>query len=293
MGKYSIVAISLAFLGVALAQQLTHDERCQVLEGNGIRVDQCSSEKFLACKDGRCQCADPVNQIYTYREELITRSKRSPKGGKGFKKIAVGAVAGAATYHVASQASKGFKVQTTESPKKYKRVYACYSRVGGQCAFSNVNWQSVDSSSSSTTSTSTTTTEPATTLPSSTGSENVTSSSNTTSEAISTNGTTTTTSAPAPVAAAQTQPLDVSKIPGCVQNAVCKHGSPTQGNGTSSSFLQKVDYDPRLGVCECESGYEKTTKDICVKVKKSGASEKTVAGAVILAALVFNKIFAF
>ncbi|ODM99671.1 hypothetical protein Ocin01_06998 [Orchesella cincta] len=229
------------------------------------------------------------------RELIETRSKRSPKGGKGstFKKVAVGAVAGAATYHVASQASKGFKgsFQTTEAPKKYKRVYACFSRVGGQCALNYNNWQSVDSSSSSssTTTTSTTTTEAATTIPTSTvASENVTSSTNVTEPTT----TTSTTTTAAPTAAAQTQPLDISKIPKCIEHAVCKHGSPSQGNGTST-FLQKVDFDPRLGVCECEAGYERTSKDICVKVKRSGAAEKTVAGAVIIAALAFNKMFAF
>jgi len=108
---------------------------------------------------------------------------------------------------------------------------------------------------------------------------------------MTTNGTTTTSTVP-PIAAAQTQPLDISKIPRCIQNAMCKTGSPS-GNGTSS-FHQKVDYDPRLGVCKCEDGYERTSKDICVKiVKRNGAPEKTVAGAVILAALAFNKMFAF
>ncbi|CAL8088103.1 unnamed protein product [Orchesella dallaii] len=270
MGKYSVLAISLAFLGVALAQKLPYSAKCNVSEVNGVRVDPCNSAELLFCQkydeDTICRCADFDSQFHTYREELITtRPERSPKAGKG---------------------SKGSS-QTTESPKKYNKVYACYSRVGGMCAFNKDNWQSLDSSSSSTTSTDTTTTEAETTLPSSTGSENVISSSATVTEGTLTNETTSATDA------AKNQTLDLSKIPSCVQNAVCVQVSSFRENLMSSSFPQNIDDDPRLGVCDCESGYEKTTKDICVKVLKNGAPEKTVAGAVILAALVFNKIFAF
>jgi len=278
-----LALLSLAFIGFAYGQQLGHDERCQIIEGNGVRVDQCDGTKYLSCKDGRCQCSDPANQIYTYRNEIISsRGKRSPgKKGGGFKKIAIGAAAGAATYHVASQASKGFGT-TTPKPPKYKRVYSCYSRVGGQCALNYNNVESVGTTTTSTTAApagSSSTTEVVTTV----------ASTNETTTATSDNSTsTTTTTTSAPVAAALTA-MDISKIPSCVQYAMCKTGTATTGNSTSG-FLQKVDFDPRIGVCSCQDGYKSNSKDLCEK--ESGAGRTAGASmAVILATLIVNKMF--
>lgn len=273
--KVSLLLLSMsAVLGMTFGQQLSHEERCQVLEGNGIRVDQCDSSKLLACRDGRCLCSDPVNQIYTYRSErIVDRSRRSPgKKGGGFKKVAAGAVAGVATYHVAKTVSKGFS--TTPPPPKYKKVYSCYSRIGGQCAIHYNNWESVSTTTAAPASSSTT---PETSI-------------NGTTEATHDNSTSTTsTTTVAPSASAL---VDITKIPRCVENAVCKPSSPAPAGNSTSSFLQKVDFDPRLGTCECDSGYKRTTRDICVKV--SGA-DKTVGAsvAVILATLIVNKMLIF
>jgi len=280
--EISILAIvSLALVGFAYGQGLGHEERCQILEGSGVRVDQCDSTKYLSCKEGRCLCSDPVNQIYTSRNEIISsRGKRSPgkKGGGGFKKIAVGAVAGAATYHVASQAGKSFSngFTTTPKPPKYRKVYSCYSRVGGQCALNYNNVESVGS-------TSTTTAVPAVST-----SPEVTTNETTTAASDNATSSTTSTTTGAPVAAALTS-ADLSKIPKCVQYAMCKPASPSTGNSTAG-YLQKVDFDPRVGVCECESGYKNTNKDLCEK--ESGAGKTAGASmAVILATLIANRMF--
>lgn len=286
-----IAAISVAvFASACLAQSMTHDERCQVIEGNGVRVDQCDGTKLLSCRDGRCQCPDPANQVYTYRNEIVqNRSKRSPgKKGSTFKKVAVGAVAGIATYQVAKSAGKAFNngFSTTPPPPKYNKVFSCYSRVGGECALNYNNWEKIDGS------TTTTTTSTTTEGPSSSSASNVT--------AAADNSTTTpepSTTTAGPQAAAQVSQRDISKIPRCVQNAVCKFGTPApSGNSTSASagFRQSVDFDPRVGVCECAPGYEKNSRDLCAKKSGSGAG-KTVTGAsmaVIFATLIINKMFA-
>lgn len=288
MYKLPIIAvISLAVATSCLAQSLGHDERCQIFEGNGVRVDQCDGTKLLSCKDGRCQCPDPANQIYYYRSERIQeRSRRSPgKKGSGFKKVAAGAVAGVATYHVAKTVAKG--ISTTPPPPKYRKVYSCYSRVGGQCALNANNWQVIEGTSTSTSTTA---------APGSSTSEV------TTIAPVSDNSTTTpapsnsSSSTSAPEAAAQVAALDLSKIPQCVQYAVCKSGSPTTSpaNGTTSAsvgFHQKVDFDPRLGVCECGPGFKKNSRDLCEKESGAGRAMAGASLVVILATLVINKMF--
>jgi len=289
-----LLVILLTVLGIALAQQLSYDESCQVLEGSGVRVDQCDGTKFLVCKDGRCQCSDPVNQVYTYREELISsRSRRSPgKGGKGFKKVAIGAgagvVAGVATYQVAKNADKFGKGFTTERPSKYRKVFSCYSRVGGQCALNYNNWESVGSTSSSTT-TSTTTEAVANTSTDASNSTTTLDASTVGNSTEAINTTTTTTAAPSSSAAPQT---DISKITKCVPNSVCNSASPSGGNGTSS-FLQKVNFDPRIGTCKCGDGYRRTTRDLCEKVKSGATKTAGISGAMILVSLILSKFLAF
>jgi len=254
---FPLLVVVIAFSGVTRTDAANlYQEKCTIQEGAGIRVDTCDSTKFLSCQTGRCLCNDIGNQIYDYVKEPIKgRSKRGAKkkggsGGKIAAGAAVGFVAGAAVGHAASGVGNGgggsiggFK----RKEEKYNKVFSCYGRVGSPCVldYTNVNVVTL-----STTTTTTTTSSPGpadTTIPS----DNSTSSPNTT------------TTVSTPTTTAQAGPVDITKIPKCVRNAVCTR--PTSPTSYTSGHVVKIDTDPRIGVCACASGYKSSPTDGCEK----------------------------
>jgi len=243
-----------------------HGERCTVTQGNGIMVDSCDGSKLLTCVSGRCSCDGP-DQIYDFKlvKKENSRSKRSPKRGKGIKNaaktVAIGAGAAAAGGYIGYQAGKHANGGDSDSSggsygygrtrkEKYDKVYSCYSRIGGQCALdlNNVNIVALP---------------PSDPIPPVAAPTEVT---NTTTGTENANGTESSVTIPATTVAPAV--LDFSKMPKCVQNAVCK---PKQRSLDNSTHIIKTESDPRLGACECEEGYKRTNLDTCVKDKSSGA----------------------
>jgi len=249
MNSVYLITLSITLLVtiVSINGLGTYDEACTIQTGNGVSVDSCDASKHLACTNGRCQCSDPRNQIYHYRlVETNDSRSRSKRGTK--KKIAIGVGAAAVGVYAGSKLAKG----GSSKKKEFKRVYSCYSRVGGQCVLGFNNVKIITTSSTTTTTSTTTTPAP------STNADNSTSST-----------TSTTTSAPTP----QAQVFDISAIPNCVPFASCNMNS----NST----------DPRVGLCQCDSGFTNTKSDICVK---SGVDKLSMNVLCILFSILFTKI---
>jgi len=208
--------------------------------------DSCDTDKFLACRDLRCLCADPRNHIYTSREIKINdRRKRSPgKGNKGGGKskskgvstgtaVAGGVVAGVVGYEVGKAVAgsnnggnRGDSGSTSGHHKSKKvTVYGCYSRVQGDCVIDKDRNTIIEN---------------ATTI-------------------VDASGNKTTTIVKQKVEYANMHPL-------CIPHAECKaKRTPPAG------------HDMNIGECVCKDGYKKTSTDICV----NGVQRLTGAGFVM------------
>lgn len=302
-----VIPFFVLFQGSQTAE--TYEAKCDSApdpNNAGRTVDNCDSEKFLKCYDGRCRCADQTNQIWTYKHvkaSSSSRSRRSPKGGKGGsskgsgKKIAAGVAVGAAGGYIASNIAhnsgssvgSGFGNRGSSSSKKEStvRVYACYSRVQGSCFLPNQEHQQfipviapVAGSTSTSTSTPSSTVVP--------GASNTTAE-NKTGETTTPAPATTTAAAGGPQALAQTSYVtEFLRIPKCVENAQCTKPEVKIVNGTLVSGSSK---DPRLGACSCESGYKANNQDLCVK-SGAGIPEMSSFTVIMLASLLtISKLF--
>jgi len=221
--------------------------------------DSCDTDKFFVCRDFRCMCADPRNQIYTAREIKINdRRKRSPgkgnKGGKSKSKgvstgtaVAGGVVAGVVGYEVGKAVagsnngggggggSRGDSGSTSGHHKSKKvTVYGCYSRIQGDCVIDKDRVTYIEN---------------ATTV-------------------VDASGNKTTTIMKHKVDYANMHPL-------CIPHAECKaKKTPPAGQ------------DANVGECVCKDGYKKTTTDICV----SGVQRLTsMAGFVMVLSVLMSQ----
>jgi hypothetical protein len=206
-----------------------------------ITHDSCDTAKFLACKEGRCLCADPRNQLYTSREvEVSSRSRRSPgKGGKGGKSkskgvgtgtaVVGGLAAGVVGYEIGKAVShndgghsRGDSGSTSggsysnSRKTKTKVEYGCFSRVSGDCVIDKTRVVQVEN---------------ATTVVGADGNKTVTITKHT---------------------------VDYSGYTACISHAECK-----------PKKVQVVGADSNIGECVCKDGYQKTTTDICVKTNSA------------------------
>jgi len=63
------------------------------------------------------------------------------------------------------------------------------------------------------------------------------------------------------------KPNDLTKIPNCVRNAVCRKTKPrevgTNTNGTTTYHVVSINEDPRLGICECLPGFVNSETGSC------------------------------
>jgi len=84
---------------------------------------------------------------------------------------------------------------------------------------------------------------------------------------------------------------DISKIPKCVRDAVCKRPQATKAasgvtNNGTRRYLVTIDEDPRLGICECSPGFVVSRTNTCVAVSNAASFSKelvSITGIVLFA----------
>lgn len=265
-GSFFLIALTLLVSVASLVSAgQSYNEKCEVgtINNTDIKVDTCDTDKFLTCRDSRCDCADRANQIWTSQlVKINTRSKRGSKskGGRGktILAAAAGAAGGAYLGSKISSATSGFS-RPVQSKDKHKVVYSCLTRVGGQCLLPDANKGAISITYNI---------QNAPTAAAQTAN---------TSDASNANATT---PAPSPATPNLHQLVNITQLnfPPCVPNAICKKPEPKIRDGKVINNIHVL--DKTVGLCECLPGYKADDRDICIK---SGAAGQSSIGILMIA----------
>lgn len=253
MQLFLAILLMVVIIGGAVGQKL-FDERCQQgTNGEDTQVDQCDSSKLLTCMDGLCQCADPKNQIYRpWSEHVSGRHRRSTKS-KGKNKKGDSSEnnndrSGGNNNGHGGRGNGGL----------VKKVIGIVS--GGSFGFSAL--------------------QPVGKTVVKTFKDNVSPENDqdqSTYSCFSRIGSHCLLHGlRKPSASNAFAQVDITKIPRCIEHAVCKplRLSSAGSSNRTSGLSQKTNGDPRFGTCKCKPGYKATGRDLCVEVDEYDATEE-------------------
>lgn len=246
------------------------DERCQIIEGDGIQLDECDSKKYLHCIDSRCQCSSVTNVVYTHGFEAPSSSRQkrdilgdvvaaptsltSSLGGnkekdsadaKKTKKPAKGA--GSPPSPSPSSSSDNTESSANNSAT-LKKVYSCYSRAGSPCDLGLNNWSPLRKD----------------------GKKGKKKGKKESKEESSSSESEEENEKQRRKRRATSKKDDIGRIPPCVRHALCKRKAreAPPDEDSQKRNVKKVNSDPRVGVCECGPGYVKDPRDMCITVQE-------------------------